>query len=343
VRPIDLTASICTVPLQDRGRVAVLVNVSRFPQPPVPPPPAPRKLLATIVETEEGPSSRLMPKRREHAVLTVLAGMQLGAMHRIEGDRLIIGRAPDADLTLPDESLSWHHARILQIGTGWYIDDMQSTNGTFVGADRVLKPRRLHDGDRIGLGRRTVLKLQLQDELEAEVSERLYESMVRDGLTRAYNRLAFDERLGAEIAFARRHAASVSVIMIDLDHFKRVNDTYGHLAGDQVLRSVVRTLQSTIRAEDMLARYGGEELAIIARGITPYQAHLFAERLRQMVEAVPIDHGECALRVTASFGVATAHADAADLYASTPLVAAADAALYRAKRDGRNRVAVWPF
>lgn len=310
-------------------------------QPPVPPPPpAPRKLSATMIEVDAGPSSRLMPSHREHAVLTVLAGPQVGAMHRIEGEQLTIGRAPDADLSLPDESLSWHHARIVQLGNAWYLDDLQSTNGTFVGADRVLKPRRLHDGDRIGLGRRTVVKVQLQDSLEAEVSERLYESMVRDAVTRAYNRLAFDERLLAETAFARRHRTAVTVIMADLDHFKRVNDTYGHPAGDRVLREVVRVIDSTIRAEDMLARYGGEELAIIARGITTFQAAAFAERLRAVVEHTTIDFGDTPIYVTASFGVATA-VDDPHLYDPAALVAAADAALYRAKRDGRNRVASW--
>ncbi|HHH27252.1 MAG TPA: GGDEF domain-containing protein, partial [Polyangiaceae bacterium] len=203
-----------------------------------------------------------------------------------------------------------------------------------------LKPRRLHDGDRVGLGRRTVLKVQLQDSLEAEVSERLYESMVRDAVTRAYNRLAFDERLRAEAAFARRHGTALTVIMIDLDHFKRVNDTYGHPAGDRVLREVVRVVDGTIRAEDMLARYGGEELAIIARGITTLQAAAFAERLRSVVESHGIEFGDRRIWVTASFGVATA-IDDPNLYDPTALVAAADAALYRAKRDGRNRVALW--
>lgn len=293
-----------------------------------------------MVEVDTGPSSRLLPSQREHAVLTVLAGPQMGLMHRVEGEQLTIGRAPDAGLSLPDESLSWHHARLVQLGNAWYLDDLQSTNGTFVGADRVLKPRRLHDGDRIGLGRRTVVKVQLQDSLEAEVSERLYESMVRDAVTRAYNRLAFDERLRAEAAFARRHGTSVTVIMIDLDHFKRVNDTYGHPAGDRVLREVVRIIDSTIRAEDMLARYGGEELAIIARGITTFQAAAFAERLRAIVENLAIEFGDQRIWVTASFGVATAFDDP-NLYDPAALVAAADAALYRAKRDGRNRVASW--
>jgi diguanylate cyclase (GGDEF)-like protein len=285
------------------------------------------------------PCSRIMPERRDQAVLTVLAGPQIGAVFRLEGERMLIGRDPDAELTLHDEGLSWHHARLHRVGQHLFLEDLDSTNGTFVGSERVTSPTVVNDGDRIGLGRRAVIKLELQDALEAAVAERLYESMVRDTLTGAYNRQAFDERLSAEMAFGRRHSSGVSVIMVDIDHFKNINDTHGHPAGDAVLKEVVAAMQQTIRTEDLLARYGGEEFALIARGITPDQALMFAERLRQTLTYMHIEHAGETIQVTASFGVATA--SASPLYDAPQLVAAADAALYEAKRTGRNRVVGW--
>ncbi len=273
-------------------------------------------------------------------MLTVLAGPHMGAMFRLEGKRSIVGRADDADIRLPDKSLSWHHACIFELGGNLFVEDLKSTNGTFLGLERVDGIQPLHDGARIGLGRRTVMKLELQDALEAAVTERLYESIVTDPLTGAHNRLAFDERLAAELAYAVRHQTAVSVIMVDIDHFKKVNDTYGHQAGDAVLRQVVNTLRQAIRTEDLLARYGGEEFAVIARGITPEQAVMFAERLRQLVEYTRVPHGLEMLQVTASFGTATSAA-MTPLYDRGELVAAADEALYRAKHGGRNRVVAW--
>ncbi len=295
----------------------------------------------TMIEAEVSPPSRIMPDRREHALLTVLSGPHLGAIFRLEGPRTVIGRADDARIRLPDNSLSWHHACIHDVAGKLVLEDLNSTNGTFLGRDRVRVPAPLFDGARIGLGRRTVMKLALQDALEAAVTERLYEAIITDPLTGAHNRLAFDERLRAELAFAIRNQTAVSVIMVDIDHFKHVNDTYGHLVGDAVLQQIVLTLKRAIRTEDLLARYGGEEFAVIARGITPEQAVAFAERLRQLVAYTHVDHGgDKPLHVTTSFGAATATAYT-PLYDQNRLVAAADDALYSAKRSGRNRVVAW--
>ena len=302
------------------------------------PPPRPR--FKTVIEEETLPSSRILPERPDHAMVTVLTGPHAGAMFRIDGDRNVIGRAADATIRLQDEGLSWHHASIRRLAGSYYLEDLGSTNGTFLGQERVRRIRLLEDGDRIGLGRHTVLKLELLDALEAEVSERLYESLVSDPLTGAYNRLAFDDRLKAELAFAARHRTEVSIIMVDLDHFKQINDNHGHPAGDRVLREVAETLGHAIRTEDMLARFGGEEFAIIARGISQEQAMVFAERLRNIVTYLHVVHHHEALPVTASFGVATATADR-PIYTTEELIQAADTALYEAKRGGRNRVVGW--
>jgi diguanylate cyclase (GGDEF)-like protein len=180
------------------------------------------------------------------------------------------------------------------------------------------------------------------DEMEAQLQQQLYESAVRDPLTRAYNRKHFQERLKSEIAHALRHRGHLSLILLDIDFFKKVNDTYGHPAGDAVLRGVSGAIAKAIRVEDVFARIGGEEFALLARGIDGANAVMFAERLRRGIERLPIPWQNGALQVTSSFGVATI----VELYqGEIPrsldgdlLVARADQRLYQAKGGGRNRV-----
>src|SRR5262249_33550271 len=140
---------------------------------------------------------------------------------------------------------------------------------------------------------------------EAALQQQLYESAVRDPLTRAYNRKHFAERLRAELAHATRHKTHLSLIILDIDYFKKVNDTHGHPAGDAVLRSIAAAIQKVIRVEDVFARIGGEEFALLARGIDGSNGALFAERLRKGIERLSIPWTEITIPVTASFGVAT--------------------------------------
>jgi diguanylate cyclase (GGDEF)-like protein len=158
---------------------------------------------------------------------------------------------------------------------------------------------------------------------------------VQDALTGAYNRKHFAERLASELAYAKRHKAPLSMLIFDLDHFKRVNDSLGHLGGDQVLRTVAALVKRTLRAEDVFARYGGEEFAIIARGTDVDQAFLFAERVRGMVEHARIDFNGNPIPVTVSIGVASLVCLAEPT--ADGLIAKADERLYAAKRGGRNR------
>jgi diguanylate cyclase (GGDEF)-like protein len=157
-----------------------------------------------------------------------------------------------------------------------------------------------------------------------------------DELTGLYNRRYFDETLRRELFRAERMRASLAVVMIDLDHFKRMNDTYGHEAGDLVLRTVGRCLREGVRRTDIACRYGGEELVLVLPECDAAAARACAETLRTTVAALALDHGGAPLpQVTASFGVALWPAHAEDAHA---LVQAADRALYAAKHEGRNRV-----
>jgi len=253
---------------------------------------------------------------------------------------VIIGRSTDVGITLPDDSLSRQHARIRRSGVGYMIEDMGSTNGTFLDGERLEGPAALEDGSRIHLGSRTVLHFRLHDAVELEAARQTYALAVRDPLTGLFNRRHLQERLWSEAAFARRHNTDLSLILLDIDHFKRINDEHGHAAGDAALILLAAALTALTRQEDVLARYGGEEFALIARGIDKTKTLALAERMRLAVEEqrLPIDKGTVSF--TVSIGVA--HWEAGSDAEAQQLFEAADRALYAAKDGGRNNVSLAP-
>ena len=270
------------------------------------------------------------------ATLTILTGPDPGAVYKLEVPNTVIGRSDDVTITIVDRGLSRRHAQVVRLPDGFLLEDLGSTNGTFYNGERISEARTLENGCRIQIGENTVLRFSLQDELEQEAAQKMYEMTVRDPLTRLHNRRYLDERLRTEFAYAARHKTTLSVLVIDVDYFKRVNDTVGHQAGDAVLRSLAASLRRMVRIEDLLARYGGEEFVVAARGIDEQSAGVFAERIRGSVELLEIPWEDSRLRITVSVGLA--HMGARRYPASEALVAAADGALYRAKKNGRNRV-----
>jgi two-component system cell cycle response regulator len=269
-------------------------------------------------------------------ILTVLAGPQMGLAHEIDGAEVVLGRGEGCGMVLNDPGLSRRHCRIIKQGEQLFIEDLDSSNGTFVDGDLVRGRRALAEGARIHLGRHTVLSLTRQDPLERHAARQLYESSMRDPLTELYNRRFFDQRLREEYAFASRHQRPLSVILLDLDHFKRVNDSFGHPAGDEVLKQVARLIKRSVRQEDVACRLGGEEFGVIVRTDGREGARALAERMRKRIEDSPVYHGDQLIFVTTSLGIATA-APPHMLESPDALLAAADQALYRAKGDGRNR------
>lgn len=293
------------------------------------------EITTQIEDKDEAPVSASKEKR-DRCTLTMLAGPTTGAIYTVDEDQLVFGRGREAKARIQDRNLSRLHARIYVEGQSWKIVDLGSTNGTFVNGEPVDAPRELVEGDRIQMGREVLLRFQLHDEFEQEATRRIYESAVRDPLTRVHNRRYLDERLEGEFAFARRHGTALSVLILDIDHFKQVNDEKGHLAGDAVLRVVAASIHRILRAEDVVARYGGEEFCVVARGVDQNNALIIAERLRRTVEQLKIPCEGETIRVTISCGVATFRPDHA--YADVEgLLADADSALYRAKESGRNR------
>ena len=290
-------------------------------------------------DEETGPTSvdeiRRHSDQDRRASLTILTGTAAGQLFKCGKAAVVIGRSPQADLRLEDDGISRQHVRIRsETGRSW-VEDLESRNGTYVNGERIKGGVELRDGDKIQVGLGTVLRFGFQDALDESFHENLLSSALRDGLTRLFNKRYLMDRLDSELKFAQRHETSLSLLMLDIDHFKKVNDTHGHLAGDAVLASLAAVLTRAVRNEDVVARFGGEEFAIILRAIGIEPALQMGERLRRSVE---LSVAHCAagdLKTTVSVGVAG--------FPSTPaqtpeqLVEAADQALYRAKREGRNR------
>jgi diguanylate cyclase (GGDEF)-like protein len=276
------------------------------------------------------------PGGRDRAYLIVLSGLNVGEMFKVGGDPLVLGRGERVTVQIHDDAASRRHCAI-QIDAGdAYIEDLRSRNGTFVNGLKIDSRQLLRDGDKIQIGATTILKFTYHDHLDEVFQQRMFDSALRDGLTRAFNKRYFLGRLESEFRFAKRHAAPLSLLLLDIDHFKRVNDQHGHLAGDQVLATLARRIHDVIRNEDVFARYGGEEFAILCRAIDLDHALAFGERLRRTVEGIEQLHKESLIRVTVSIGVASLP----QVEAGEPLelMAAADDALYAAKNSGRNRV-----
>jgi two-component system, cell cycle response regulator len=271
------------------------------------------------------------------ACLTGLSGSAIGKVFRIESSNVTIGRAPGCDIQVEDDGVSRRHVVISKGAEGLTLVDWGSTNGTTVNGERV-ETRVLADGDRVQIGSRTVFKFALQDELEGRLQEHLYNAAQRDALTQAYNRHFFEQDLARAFSFATRHRQPLSLLLLDIDRFKMVNDEFGHVTGDRVLVEVVSRCLGTIRNEDVLCRVGGEEFAVIARGTTARSAAAIAERLRVRVAGTPIILPERELFVTVSVGIAGL--DVLAKMSADALYAEADRRLYDAKHGGRNAVCV---
>jgi diguanylate cyclase (GGDEF)-like protein len=216
-----------------------------------------------------------------------------------------------------------------------YIEDLGSRNGTFVEGNRITRAK-LTEGSLLQIGLHVGFRYTVVDERQEAILRQLYRSSTRDALTGVYNRRHFDDRLAAELAYAKRHDTDVSLVLVDIDFFKQVNDTHGHAGGDAVLRQVASTLQKQLRIEDILSRIGGEEFAVILRGTGTIGALRLGERLRSAAEKTPALFNGAMIHTTISVGVAALSevppGDDRGLFTS------ADSRLYRAKRTGRNRV-----
>ena len=244
----------------------------------------------------------------------------------------MVGRDPDNDISVDLTTVSRRHARLYRKDGGAWVEDLGSTNGTLVNDAQIDGPRQLCNGDQLRFGG-SIFKFIEGGNVEALYHEEIYRLMITDGLTGAATQRAFVEFLDRELLRAKRHGRPLSLVMLDIDHFKEVNDQHGHLAGDYVLRGVAAAVKGEVRGDELFARYGGEEFAVVLPETALGDAARFCERVRAKVEAQAFAWKEQVLRVTISMGGTSTEAD--ENHAA--LLARADARLYEAKRAGRNR------
>jgi two-component system cell cycle response regulator len=292
-------------------------------------------LEVSVRSTDFGAGPTAEPARRDRPVLLRMDGVGAGQVLSVAQIPFSMGRHPTNQLPIDDDSISRFHARFTRENGEYYVEDLGSRNGTFVQGKRVARVA-IKDDDWVQLGARVSFRFALTDSRQEGLLRKLYESSTRDALTGAYNRRHFEDRLRAEIAFAVRHATDCGLLLLDLDHFKRVNDTHGHPAGDEVLRHLTNIAGSTLRTEDVFARFGGEEFAVILRGASTRGAGRLAERLREALAQQHASHQGREIPATVSVGCAAL--SCCTKPTAEELVAVADRRLYRAKQAGRNRV-----
>lgn len=257
---------------------------------------------------------------------------QLGKRFSLVDGTVLIGRGSENDVVLFSDSVSRRHARIESRPNGYRIVDMCSTNGTYVN-DQPVQERTLCRGDQIKIGD-TILKFLSGEDLESQYHETIYRMTIIDGLTEIHNKRYFAEQLERELSRAIRHRRPLALVMCDIDHFKSINDEFGHLAGDYVLKEVARISKSRLRPDDVIARYGGEELALILPETDLGGARLIADQLRELIAITAFVFEDEDIDVTVSCGVAELDPS----WGPHDFVKAADEMLYDAKRAGRNRV-----
>ena len=258
----------------------------------------------------------------------------LGKRFVLDTSPIRIGRGAENHIVLDGDSVSRRHAHLEQRSIAWWAVDDGSTNGTYVNDDQISREQSLVNGDRIKVGP-TIFKYLSGQDVEAQYHEEIYRMTIIDGLTQAHVKRYLLEALEKEIIRARRHARDLSFVMFDIDHFKKINDVHGHLAGDFVLKELANLVQGRIRRDEVFARYGGEEFAIVLPETNLDGARALAEGLREKVAQSRFVFQSESIRVTISIGVSMlGEQDKTSL----DLIRNADVKLYEAKRGGRNRV-----
>jgi diguanylate cyclase (GGDEF)-like protein len=273
------------------------------------------------------------------ASITVLTGGEAGRLIFVGPDGGTLGRGSTADFPFPEESISRHHARLILADGHYQITDLGSLNGTFVNGQRIVQTVYLPEKCRIQIATNTILEFTALDDLGLTAVKKLSETITTDPLTGTGNRYQFQQRLQQEMHYAHRHGVPLGMLLLDLDHFKLINDQCGHPAGDQVLAEVGETLLLLVRSEDAVFRYGGEEFCILVRGTDTEGLVRLAERIREAVEQHRVEHHDYEIQATLSVGVAVLGSEHS--MDEQTLLFQADKALYAAKERGRNRVVMY--
>jgi two-component system, cell cycle response regulator len=279
------------------------------------------------IEQNPGTSTRRYP------CLVIVRGLDAGRVIPLDQNGIVLGRGADVHIRIEDEGVSRQHARFCVLKEKVLLEDLKSTNGVWCNRCRI-KRAILRDGDCLQFGK-CLVAFRLNHPEEGALLKTLYRRATRDPLTGLYNRTFASDRLTQEVERHRRYHCGLSVIQLDLDHFKQINDAFGHATGDKMLSKVARVVQACLRSCDLAARIGGEEILVVLPETSLEQARSIAEKIRMQVESLSLGCQGRVIKVTASFGVVAAEEKEVN---SAALVAEADAACYRAKKAGRNRV-----
>lgn len=279
--------------------------------------------------------------------LVFLTGDLLAVPIPLEREEVILGRALEADVRINDPKVSRKHARVNTVfdkrkGTeSFVLTDLSSRNGTLLNGGKI-KTETLQPGDKITIGEH-ILRFEFLDEIDREYHRQIHRLLSHDDLTGLLSSRSFFSELRRESGRARAENRSFCVLMMDVDYFKNVNDTYGHLTGSKTLEEIGYCITQNLRSGDVASRFGGEEFAAFLLDATLTQAHVAAERIRSEIERTEfsvIRQGKPSEKhhITISIGIASFPEDSGDVI---ELVEMADSALYRAKREGRNRICAY--
>jgi len=259
-----------------------------------------------------------------------------GSLMPLDKDRLVFGRDATCDFELTDSFVSREHAEIVLVDNAWVLRDLNSTNGSYVN-DFAIAEQTLHPGDQIRIGHH-IYKFLSSDHVEAMYHEAVFQMMTTDALTQCYNRRYFEDTFEREVIRTMRHGRTLGVLLFDIDHFKAINDEYGHLVGDELLSGMCRRMRSRIREDEVFARIGGEEFALVVVEISRSKVEELANELSQLVSSRPFPTSKGEVNMTMSIGVM--HTNGLEPLTPRELLDRADRQLYESKNAGRNCVRI---
>lgn len=265
--------------------------------------------------------------------LVQIYGGDLGRKYELTDELISIGRDPSNAVIIDTDSVSRRHAQIETHGAEKVVTDLESTNGTYLN-DKLVERAELRTGDLLKIGD-TIFKFLRGQNIESAYHEEIYRLTINDGLTQIANKRFLLDFLEGEMSRSKRYDRSLTLIMMDLDHFKNINDEFGHLTGDFVLKEIANLIRNRIRREELFARYGGEEFAIVLPETGEEGGREFASILRELIADAEFEFEGNLIPVTVSLGVAEL---TKKMVSPEDLIRSADERLYQAKQEGRNRV-----
>ncbi len=274
--------------------------------------------------------------KRVSACLVQYNGTDLGKRYLLNKDSMIIGRSPEADIVINEQSVSRQHARCFSHEETFEVEDKGSSNGTFINDQRIATRTKLKDGDIVRIGT-VLLKFFSHNNIENLVQDKIYRMATIDAGTETFNKKHLLETLDQEFQFAKATGRDLSVIYFDLDFFKKVNDTYGHSAGDFILKETSTLVKQIVRKDDIFCRFGGEEFVILLPNTTAKIAYELAERVRSTVQAHSFQFEGKVIAQTISLGVSQMNQTMKE---PSHLLDDADRKLYRSKQNGRNQITI---